>query len=79
MLTEIFENVKTRRLNLVRLCGKNLTLHFQEISRDLQHIARELNCNAIETIVYSEKLAKALSRGGAHKESVVMVLELKNG
>lgn len=69
----------TKRLNLVRMAGKDLTLHFEEISRDLQHIAREHGCVAIETMVYDEKLARALARGGAKQESVTMVLELNDG
>lgn len=75
MLTE----VNGDRLNLVKMAGYKMALHFQAISRDLQHAARELGCNAIETNVYSEKLARALRRGGAKQESVVMVLELGNG
>lgn len=69
----------TKRLNLVRMAGENLALHFEEISRDLQHIAREHGCVAIETMVYDRKLARALTRGGAKLESYTMVLELDNG
>lgn len=69
----------TKRLNLVRMAGNDLALHFEEISRDLQHIARDRGCVAIETMVYDEKLAKALTRGGAKQESVTMVLELNDG
>lgn len=80
MLVEVNEGGDgTKRLNLVRMAGKGLALHFEEISRDLQHIARDCDCVAIETIVYSEKLAKALTRGGAKLESYTMVLELDNG
>lgn len=69
----------TKRLNIVRAAGEGLVLHSKEIASDLQHIARENNCNAIETIVYSPKLARALTRGGAKQESVTMVLELNDG
>lgn len=69
----------TKRLNIVRAAGEGLVLHPKEIASDLQHIARENNCNAIETIVYSPKLARALTRGGARQESVTMVLELNDG
>lgn len=71
--------VNGTRLNLVKMAGHKIALHFQAISEALQHTAREMGCNAIETNVYSEKLAKALRRGGAKQESVVMVLELDNG
>lgn len=80
MLVEVNEGGDgTKRLNLVRMAGKGLALHFEEISRDLQHIARDQGCVAIETMVYDEKLAKALTRGGAKLESYTMVLELDNG
>lgn len=69
----------TKRLNIVRMSGSKLPLHFEEISRDLQHIARDHGCVAIETMVYDERLAKALARGGARQESITMVLELNNG
>ena len=69
----------TKRLNLVRMAGQDMALHFEEISRDLQHVAREHGCVAIETMVYDRKLAKALTRGGAQLESYTMVLELDNG
>lgn len=67
------------RLNIISMAGKDLTLRFEQISSDLQHLARKWGCKAIETMVYSDKLAKALTRGGAQRESVTMVLELKNG
>jgi hypothetical protein len=80
MMVEVNEGGDgTKRLNLVRMVGEQLTLRFEEISRDLQHIARELGCVAIETVVYSEKLARALRRGGAYQESTTMVLELTDG
>lgn len=69
----------TKRLNMVRLVGKDLMFKFEEISTALQHIARELGCVAIETVVYDRKLVKALSRVGMSQESVTMVLELNNG
>jgi hypothetical protein len=67
------------RLNLVRLCGKSIAFRFNEITEILQHRARELNCTSIETMVYSDKLVKALERIGARQEAVNMVLELDNG
>lgn len=67
------------RLNIVRMAGNRLAQCFQKIAVELQHIARNLGCVAIETNVYSSKLAKALTRAGAKQESVVMVLELENG
>lgn len=67
-----------KRLNIVRWAGKPM-LSCKALAKDLQHIARELDCVAIETNVYSDGLAKALSRVGARKEAVVMVLELENG
>jgi hypothetical protein len=75
ILTEV---TAENRLNLVRASGR-LAAHFKTLGRDLQHAARVLNCNAIETIVYSPKLARALKRTGARQEAVVMVLELENG
>jgi hypothetical protein len=75
MLTEVVNG----RLNLVRMTGTRMALFFNTISRDLQHHARELGCNAIETIVYSDKLARTLRRGGAKLESYTMVLELNDG
>lgn len=75
ILTEVTDD---RRLNLVRASGQ-LAAHFKTLGQDLQHAARELNCNAIETIVYSPKLARALQRSGAKQEAIVMVLELNDG
>jgi hypothetical protein len=69
----------TKRLNIVRAAGEGITLKAAEIAADLQHIAREFGCVAIETIVYSPKLARALTRGGAKQEAIVVVLELENG
>lgn len=67
------------RLNLVRLSGNCIAFRFKEIADTLQHRAAELNCNSIETLVYSEKLVKALERLGARQEAINMVLELKHG
>lgn len=69
-----------KRLNIVRMepAGK-LALRAQEFLKALQHIARDMGCNAVETCVYSEKLARTLRRGGAKQESVTMVLELSDG
>lgn len=69
----------TTRLGIVRMAGKGLALHFEQISRDLQHIARDHGCVAIETVVYDGRLAKALTRGGAKQEAITMVLELDDG
>lgn len=69
----------TKRLNMVRLVGENIAFSFEQISNELQHIARELGCVAIETVVYSGKLVKALRRVGMQQESVTMVLELTDG
>lgn len=69
------------RLNIVRASGNflKLVLATPEMKASLQHIARELGCKAIEAVVYSDKLAKALTRSGARREATVMVLESKNG
>lgn len=67
------------RLNLVRLAGTNVVKRFKEIAEVMQHRAKELNCTSIETMVYSDKLIRALERLGAEREAVNMVLELKNG
>lgn len=75
----ILTEIEGKRLNLVKMAGYRMALHFHAISSDLQHAARELGCNAIECIVYSDKLAKALRRGGAKQEALVMVLELNDG
>lgn len=69
------------RLNIVRASGSflKLVLSTPEMKASLQHIARDFGCNAIEAVVYSEKLAKALTRSGAKREATVMVLESRHG
>lgn len=69
----------SKRLNIVRFAGENLALVFQQISNDLQHIARENGCDAIETCVYCPRLARALTRCNAREESITMVLEVSDG
>lgn len=80
LLTEInIGGDGSKRLNLVRWAGVNVAQQLQEISKAVQHIARDLGCAAIETMVNSEKLARALKRTGMQRESVTMVLELTDG
>jgi len=75
----ILTEISNKRLNLVKWAGRGLALRMAELTRDLQHIGRELGCNALETNVNSEKLARALKRIGAKQESVIMVLEFDDG
>ncbi len=75
LLTEVHEGCGGhKRLNILRFAGDWTVWHFEDIARDLQHIARDLDCEAIETMVYCPKLTKALTRVGARQEAVNMIL-----
>ena len=65
-----------KRLGIVRAAGAGMGWTFAKIAELLQHTAKEWGCEAVETMVYSPRLAKAMQKIGAKPEAVNMVLEV---
>lgn len=79
LLTELNTDNGCRRLNLVRCAirpDRSLGWIFPQVTKFLQHLAREWGCEAVESVVYSPRLAKAMAKVGAKPEAVNMVLEV---
>ncbi len=68
-----------KRLGIVRMACRrphSPCWIYAQLKTLLQHTAREWGCEAVETMIYSARLAKALQRVGARAESIMMVLEV---
>lgn len=78
VLTEVRRSASgVKRLGIVRAAGEGVGWTFAKVAELLQHTAKEYGCEAVETMVYSPRLAKAMQRIGAKPEAVNMVLEVK--
>lgn len=77
LLVEVIASASgARRLRLVRFAGQNLGWLFPQLAELLQHTAKEWGCQAIESMVYSPRLAQAMLKVGAKAEAVNVVLEV---
>jgi hypothetical protein len=76
LLTELNDANGLRRMSIVRFAGDGISLQMKWLTQALQHHAKEFGCIAIETMIYSPKLAKAMLRTGAKPEATIFVLEL---
>lgn len=63
-----------RRLNIVRAAGQGVGWSHRAFAELLLETAREWGCEAVQTMVYSPRIAKALTDVGAKAEAVNMIL-----
>lgn len=71
LLTEIRSNYGVKRLSLLRGAGRAAG-RIKSIMRLLGQTANEWGCECVETVVYSERLKRALELSGAEVEGFAM-------
>lgn len=71
LVTEVRQQFGHKRLSLIRGAG-SCQYNMKRILHLLGQYATELGCECVETVVYSERLEKALLRYGAVKEGAIL-------
>ena len=77
LLTATNGKFGVKRLVLLRAAGHGVGWTFPQLADLLVKTAKEWGCEAIESMVYSQRLATAMQKVGAFPEAVRMVLKVE--